>query len=80
MKKTYVLNGGGSYVGGIEIEADSMESASHEWYARYASNGQYKVDGFLYPVFGSDIELDDYAVIDFDTLETLTRSEVMEGR
>ena len=74
---TYTLNGGPSYMGGVDIETDSLESAGYQWYLRYISNGQYKVDGYFYPVFGSDIELNEYAVIDSETLETLTRSEIL---
>jgi len=74
----FTLNGGASYMGGIEIETDSLESAGHEWYLRYVSNGQYKVDGYLYPVFGNGVDLNDYAVIDYETGETLTRKEIME--
>ena len=56
---TFTLNGGYSYSGGIEVDADR------------------KVDGVYYPCFG-DMEFDDYAVINYDTEETLTRREVME--
>ena len=39
---------------------------------------QFKVNGCLYPVFGSDVDLHDYAVINYETEETLTRKQIME--
>ncbi len=75
---TYTLNGGPSYMGGVDIETDSLESAGYQWYLRYVSNGQFKVDGCLYPVFGSGVDLHDYAVINYETEETLTRKQIME--
>ena len=74
---TYTLNGGYSYAGGIDIEADSIEDAAAEWYDRWSSNGIRKVAGYLWPVFG-DCEDEDYAVIDYATEEVMTRKEVME--
>tara|TARA_B100001094_G_scaffold256576_1_gene255824 strand:- start:850 stop:1107 length:258 start_codon:yes stop_codon:yes gene_type:complete len=74
---TFTLNGGYSYSGGIEVDADTIDEAAEKWYDRWSSNGRRKVDGYYYPVFG-DIEFDDYAVINYDTEDTLTRHEVME--
>tara|TARA_Y100000004_G_scaffold77795_1_gene87553 strand:+ start:155 stop:454 length:300 start_codon:yes stop_codon:yes gene_type:complete len=74
---TFTLNGGYSYSGGIEVDADTIDEAAELWYDRWSSNGLRRVEGVLWPCFG-DMEFDDYAVINYDTEETLTRREVME--
>jgi len=73
---TYTLNGGYSYAGGIEVEADSIESAAAEWFDRWSSNGNRKIAGVYWPVFG-DMQDSDYAVINYDTEEALTYVEVL---
>jgi len=73
---TYTLNGGYSYAGGIEVEAESIESAAAEWFDRWSSNGNRRVAGVYWPVFG-DMEDTDYAVINYDTEEALTYLEVL---
>ena len=73
---TYVLIGGYSYDGVIQVEADTIEEAAEKWYDRFRSNGLAKVDGVLWPCFG-DMHDDAYAVINFDTEETLTRKDIL---
>lgn len=73
---TYTIIGGYSYAGGIDIECGSMSDAAAAWFDRWSSNGRRYIDGVLYPCFG-DMEEDDYAVVNFDTDETLTRAEVL---
>lgn len=74
--KTYSLYGGYNYSSLIDIKASCLEDAAAEWYDRWASNGNRKVDGVYWPCFG-DMADDDYAVIDYDTEDTMTRGEIL---
>lgn len=73
---TFSLNGGYNYAECIDVEVSTLEDAAAEWFDRWSSNGNRKVGGYYYPCFG-DMEDSDYAVINFDTEETLSRSEVI---
>lgn len=76
LMNTYELNGGYNYGGLIEVQADTIEDAAAAWYDRWASNGQRMIDGVLWPVFG-DMPDDDYAVINYDNDDTMTRAEIL---
>lgn len=74
---TYTLNGGYSYSGGIEIEAANIEEAAAEWFDRWSSNGHRRIEGVLWPCFG-DMDDEDYAVVNYDTEEAMTRKDILE--
>jgi hypothetical protein len=72
----YELNGGYNYSGTIEVDATTLGDAAERWYDRYRYGHHYQVDGCYWPCFG-DMEDDGYAVINFDTDEAMTRSEIL---
>jgi hypothetical protein len=74
---TYTLNGGYSYSGGIDIEAANIEEAAAEWFDRWSSNGHRRIEGVLWPCFG-DMDDEDYAVVNYDTEEAMTRKDILE--
>ena len=72
----YQLVGGYNYSGMIEVAADTVTEAAEQWYDRYRYGDIYSVDGCYWPCFG-DMEGDDYAVVNFDTDEVVTRGEIL---
>lgn len=74
---TWTLGGGHNYRGGIEIDAPCIADAADAWFDRWSSNGQRRIEGVFWPCFG-DMDDDDYAVMCFDTEQSLTRKQVLE--
>ena len=72
----YELNGGYNYSGAVETDATTLNDAAEQWYERYSYGHHHKVDGCYWPCFG-DMDGDDYAVVNFATDETMTRSEIL---
>lgn len=72
----FKLNGGWNYSGLHTSSAVTLEEAAAEWYDRYSSNGLRRIEGFFYPCWG-DMEDTEYAVVNYETEETMTRAEVM---